>query len=232
MKNTIIHSQVVLIIAMVVGSCSAEQQENYSCQSTPAIFMSESHAGGANLEIDVKLNAGTFSTPPSFALWAEFPNGATETIYVTCKAAAGSWDSGEQRDGLPIWNDKRIIEGLPDSGSELDAITCATPTKPIFTIHFELPDEFFGDTIWLNLEANLTGDFNEYYPPNLGENGQPSVIWNTGFILTETDFDHFRPARVIGRSHPTGADAKIYADRRGITTALDLINGIDLTVIK
>jgi hypothetical protein len=214
------------VVLLLVSSCAQNEENSYSCRPAPAVFIQETEAGGANLSLELVLNSGLFSASPSFAIWAAFSDGTTQSIYTTCKAATGSWDRASEREGLPVWNNLRIKEGIPDSGPQVDAITSATPTRSSFEIHYQIPEKYFNDTIAIKLEFNLPGDYNDYYSSRLGENGQPSIIWRTEFIYTGETLNLISPSRIIGRSHATGEDGKVYGDLIGITTAIDLVDGL------
>lgn len=221
---------VIVLTGLILASCSTNQTETYTCQPAPEVFVYEKEAGGANIAVELKLNSSLFSAPPSFALWAEFGDGQTQTMYATCKAASGNWGGGAQSDGLPVWDLKRTTEGITYEPDVLDAITSATPTRPTFMVHYQMPENHFGDTVSIVLEFNLSGDYNQFYTADFGENGQPSIIWRTDFVYDGNELTVVNPSRLVGRSHATGADNKVYSDLIGITTAKQLVTG--LTVKK
>lgn len=216
----------LLPLAGLLNACIQGGENSYDCPAVPQIFMQESAPGKANVAVELRLNSELFSAPPSFAIWAEFQDGTHQTIYATCKAASGNWGGGAQSDGLPVWDAKRVEEGIGYDPADLDAITSATPTRPSFIIHYEVPDAYQGDTTAVVLEFNLSGDYNQYYTSNFGENGQPSIIWRTDFVYDGSEVQTIVPSRVVGRSHATGADHQIYSDLIGITTAKELVTGL------
>lgn len=223
-----VESKWLLLIFVLpwLGGCKPVDEKSYTCQAAPEVFYHEAAPGTANVAIELKLNTGIFSAPPSFALWAELPDGNSQTIYATCKAASGNWGGGAQSDGLPVWDAIRVEEGLGYDPADLDAITSATPTRPNFLLHYELPAAYLGDTVAIVLEFNLSGDYNQYYTRDFGDNGQPSILWRTDFIFDGSEVNVTRASRVVGRSHATGADHKIYSDLVGITTAKELVTGL------
>lgn len=221
-----------IMLVLILFACSVQEEQNrYTCPAAPDIFVVESDSGSVNVELEIALNSSLFTAPPSFAVWLTFPDGHSQSLYATCKAATGGWDNGTEREGLPVWNSLRQSEGLPDNGPQVDAITSATPTRAFFTLQFEVSEAYYADTLAINLEFNLPGDFNTFYTPNQGSNGQPSLIWRVDFSFDGTQLTEVRASRVIGRSNPAGNDSKIYSDVIGITTAKDLILGMKIEAI-
>jgi len=214
---------------MLSISCARDSNPVTQCTPAPDVFVRETSSSPATVGISVRINAGLTSAPPSYALWARYPDGETESIYATCKASQGYAASTDSySESLPVWFGIRSEEGLAPGNPDLDAITTATPTRDNFEIHWNPKISGQQDTVQLFLEANMPNDFNDYFNAGLGTNGQPSLIWFTSFVLYPDTLIVVRPATVIGRSDPKGQTSKLYSDRNGITTAQNIISGIDL----
>jgi hypothetical protein len=218
---------------LLTASCSTENNPVNQCAQAPDIFINEKDPGSAEVAITIRINSGLSSAPPSYALWAKYPDGETESIYATCKASLGySGSQGSYSESLPVWFGIRSEQGLVPGNPDLDAITTATPTRDNFEIRWEPKISGQQDTLQLFLEANMPNDFNDYFNSGLGTNGQPSLVWYTSFVVLPDTVVVVRPALVIGRSDPKGQTNKLYSDRNGITTALNIISGIDVKRLK
>jgi hypothetical protein len=221
------------LAVLILSSCSSENNPVTQCADAPEVFIRERSDGSASVGITIRIDAGLTSAPPSYALWAKYPDGETESIYATCKASIGySASQGSYSESLPVWFGIRSEEGLAPGNPDLDAITTATPTFDEFEIQWEPRYAGPQDTIQLFLEANMPNDYNDYFNAGVGTNGQPSLVWYTSFVLLPDTLITVRPAIVIGRSDPKGQTTRLYSDRNGITTALNIIRGIDLKRIK
>ena len=213
----------------ISASCSMENNPVAQCRKASYPYVKESASGKANVGIEIRLNSNLMTAPPSYALWAEFPDGRIETIYATCKASLGYPDNIQnQPESLPVWYGVRSLEGLGPGDEGLDAVTTATPTQTTYTINWEATPADPADTVQLYLEANMPNDHNYYFTSALGSNGQPSLIWNTSFQIQQDRLQIVFPTRIVGRSDPRGKSADIYPDRNGITSALNIIAGIDI----
>lgn len=222
-----------IIFPGLLISCSLENNPVAQCNKASDIFLKESAAGKANIEIRINVSPNLMAAPPSYALWAKYPDGSTETIYATCKASLGYPDNTQnQTESLPVWYGVRETEGLAPGDPDLDAVTTATPTQTAFTIQWETKASDPTDTIQLYLEANLPNDYNYYFTAALGSNGQPSLVWNTSFQIRQDRLVIIYPSRIVGRSDPRGRSADIFPDRNGITTAMNIIAGIDVKRIN
>ncbi len=227
MNRPTILSTCIFLTIILVTSCAKTRNPVASCRRVPDVYVKERTAGGASVEIEIKFKSGLITTPPSFAVWAEYPDGSYESVYATCKASKGYEDNVDtEAEGLPVWNGVREIEGLAPGDEELDAITTATPMRTGFIIHWEPLPLTPADTLRLFLEVNLPFDYNDYYTQNMGTNGQPSLIYGASFTLSPDSLTITLPPRIIGRSDPKGRNALVYTDRSGITTAQAIIEGL------
>ncbi|MFO7617153.1 MAG: hypothetical protein R6V75_07865, partial [Bacteroidales bacterium] len=197
------------------------------CRKVPSVHVIEQSPGNASVEIEIRMKAGLGSTPPSFALWSENRQGTPTTIYVTCKAAKGyEGNNVNNHQDLPVWNKARSSQNLTPESPELDAVTTATPTRNSFLIHWEPVTHNSADTIKLFLEVNLPYDYNNFFTRNMGTNGQPSLIYGTAFTIQPDTLLITQSTRIMGRGHHQGQTNQIYPDLTGITTALDIIEGL------
>ncbi len=229
-KMFITRSLFVPILTLLLAGCSADQPEPGTiCRPSPDIHLVESSSGSSTVELLLETNAGTWSVAPSYAIWALYPDGSSQSLYATCKAAKNAWHGGgNQSESLPVWYRVRDLEGLDPEGARLDAITTATPTRSTFVLHWEPAFSGANDTIQIFVEANLPNDHNDFYTPNQGSNGQPSVIWKSSFMVLADSLIFIERPRYIGHSHPKGIDSEVYPDRNGITTAMEIFSAIRL----
>ena len=120
---------------------------------------------------------------------------------------------------------------LPFIDGWVDGITAATPKDTVLTTAVEV----WRDTRWdYFIEVNCAGDFNEDFPmvkndgtPDHVGNGQPSLVYR-GSILAlpdEKDVPH-----LVGRTDQWSAVDSLITDLSGITTAEELLTGIDVRV--
>lgn len=177
---------------------------------------------------------------PQFAVWIESKEtGETETLYITEKAAENSWFTAEERPAsLPVWYGIKAIEEDRQS-LNIDAITSATPNGEMFTIRWQLPEAFFNQMINLNIEANISFDYNEYYPEEAEAeeqgysdvNGQPSLIWQTELTTADENITIHDP-HIVGTGSLLGEDHSIHPDLSSITTAKELFKKITIQYNK
>lgn len=192
------------------------------------------------------------------AVWVEDSAGVfKETLFVTNSTAKGHFLGGRTKDNfksfdsdkghltdeyrrvdaLPYWSHARGIEeadGLfaPSRLTPLpDGISGATP-KGDFKLHVSTPDYPYK----LFLEANVAFDDNKYfskydfpedslYHNGTGLLGQPSVV----YAATIDPTSKYSILDYIGHTYPNGTMDTLYQDKKGLTTALDII---DLALLK
>ena len=215
------------LLLLTTLACQRVNNPVAECRRVPDVHVLEQTPGNADVEIEIRMKAGLGSTPPSFALWSENRQGKAITIYVTCKAAKGyEGNNVNNHQDLPVWNKIRSTQNLTPDSRELDAITTATPTRNSFLIHWEPIPINPIDTIRLFLEVNVPYDYNNFFTRNMGTNGQPSLIYGTTFTVQPDTLIISQNTRVLGRGHHRGETDQIYPDLTGVTTALDIIEGI------
>ncbi len=220
-----------------------------------AVISISSPAGASKLILNVKtgteyshqLKFGLlkFDIIPQMAFWVEDENGKFITnIYITEKSAKSKWGiPGVNRPAaLPIWSHNQGILYstklyMPDPKHPLpDAVTGATP-KISFTREWVVPLDLASGKYKINAEINSSYDYNETYKKGLPAdssnyndvNGQPSVLYQGEIILDKNDMKiNLIP---VGHGNPLGKNGEITADMTGITTALKIIDSVDVEFV-
>jgi len=174
--------------------------------------------------------------------------------FLDWRAAPGEdADAIERPSALPAWTHRheRIgiapmktcsfchgEHGADEPRTELppDAVTSATP-KAGFVREWAVPKRLEPGTYVVRAEVNHSTDFNDTYSDDAAKDdpfysggsmgsGQPSLIWS-GEIKIGNE-----PASVslepTGHGHPAGRDGSIDPDLSGLTTALSIVEGIEV----
>lgn len=184
--------------------------------------------------------------PPQIAIWVESRDGKyLSTVYVTDKIATQSWRSAggnRRKEALPHWCYARGVKYpdglmLPTKKDPLtDGISGATPQES-FDVKLVPTDGL--EQFVVKIEVNHSTDFNESYPESAKEgeanysggkmgSGQPALVYAAKIDLTggETTF----PAELVGYSSPDGSNGDVIADVSKLTTALNIVKQITITV--
>jgi len=182
-------------------------------------------------------------SPPQLAVWVENANGTyITTLYATKKIATQGWSgTGDNRrkEALPHWCHSRGIcyeDGLycPTRERPLtDSITGATPHTGL---DLKCTTDIGMNHFIIKVEINHSIDFNGTYAENIqegepyysGESGQPALVYMVEINLASEQKTF--TATLIGHSSPDGTDGMVYTDMSGITTALDIVKKITVTV--
>lgn len=184
--------------------------------------------------------------PPQLAIWLEDTSGNyLSTIYVTHKIATQSWQSAggnRRKEALPHWCFSRGVEYgdglyLPTKDHPLtDGISGATPRKS-FDIKLSPGPELKHFVV--KIEINHSTDFNDFYPKSAKEgeanysggekgSGQPALVYKV-----EVDFTSGKKsfeAILLGHSSPDGSSGEIFTDLSGLTTALNIVKSIVVSI--
>lgn len=204
---------------------------------------------------EIEVLKGKYFGHPLFAIWLEDSAGnyirtiyisksISSSVYKKGKKIARIWMSASLRrpEALPYWSHKRNIlasDGMYvplENSPDLDAISGATPTNS-FIIKSKI-----NSNCKILLEVNQSFDWNNYYKPGShpedkiysgsGNVGQPALVYR---IYLDNDMlkakNHFF-MDLIGHSHYSGADGKLYTDLSGITTAKEIIERIVVTTYR
>lgn len=184
--------------------------------------------------------------PPQIAIWLEDMDGAyLSTVYVTHKIATQSWQAAgksRRKEALPHWCYSRGVKYedglyLPTKKSPFtDGLTGATPQSGFdMKIHPNSGLKKFR----IKIEINHSTDFNDNYPKSAKEgdagysggkegSGQPAVVYAADIDLTSGRKDF--SAALIGHSSVDGSDGSLYPDTSSLTTALQIVKQITITV--
>ncbi len=178
----------------------------------------------------------TWGDPPQIAIWMRNQTDQSiRTVMVTYRTATCDWiGKVECSVALPYWvtfyNRQTGTKGPPTwDNAVADALTCATPRASLSTA-IEVPR----GTRWeVFVEVNVSGDFNRDFPSFSNEgfsdrygNGQPSLVYR-GFIEA-TDSSTSQP-ELLGRTDQYEPTDHIITDLDGITTALELLQGVSVS---
>lgn len=125
---------------------------------------------------------------------------------------------------------------LPADESSVDGYSGATMTDN-FIYHAKLPTPLTGQ-YHVRFEINHSFDFNQYYSSDRfpdddiysgdGFSAQPSIVYQA-----LVDFDnpqHLSQMQLIGQGHHSGKDGEVYEDTSNLTTALDLVERLLVSV--
>ena len=114
-----------------------------------------------------------------------------------------------------------------------DAYTSATP-KSDFTVYGRADQKISGK-VNVFFEINQSWDWNEYwtnskYPDNddYKTSSQPSVVYSAIIDFDDPEEDYV--LKPVGHGHYSGDDGKIYPDLSTLTTALDIIEKVTVSV--
>jgi hypothetical protein len=228
----------------------------YKCTSTKKTVTEEpkevlninTTAGGQSFKFEfVK---GEAHNHPTFAVWLEDEEGNyIQTIFITKAIATGIFDHGGVEDGkwvkgerrrpaaLPVWSYTRGVVSndgyyIPTSDNPVpDAYTSATPEAGFYLntkADTALPEKY-----WVKVEVNQTWDWNEFWTnskfPDDQEyktSCQPALVY--GVLVDAKNTKDVYVLKLLGRSHHSGIDGKLYDDLETITTAKHIFEKITL----
>ncbi len=182
-----------------------------------------------------------YGESPTFAIWLENPaTGASQTVFVTRRAAAGDWEGkAEVPVALPLWfevyKQENATNHLPTHDNPAPiAITGATPQPGYFTTRARVDKE----SSWICwIEVNLSGDYNEFYqqfdPVEKVEDtfgsGQPALVYKAEIKAIEGTRT---TPEIVGMSLTDEKGKATLQPLKGITTATDIFDDIVITVVK
>jgi hypothetical protein len=212
--------------------------------------------GDAAVAIEVK--KGAAFQYPLFAVWAEDLEGNyVQTLYVSRSIATSVFKYGKKEgeqwepavlrrpEALPRWSHKRGIQAadgyhLPSGGTadvDLDGYSGATPHNN-FIVSSKLQQKSL-ETVRIFFEVNQSYDWNEYYSKDRfpedtiysgsGKVGQPALVYTTVVDLKRAGKKDYL-LEPLGHSHHSGATGELFPDFTNITTALEIVDRIILTV--
>lgn len=240
MRKTI-SSISALVLACTLLSCSEKTVEYGHGELTVHIEQGSAWKHDFPLFLGIKVK-----NTPQIAVWTEDMEGNyLSTVYVTKKTATQGWqmaNGNRRKEALPVWSHARGIrydDGLymPTSEQPLpDGISGATPHGS-FTVRLTPGNGL--EKFIVKIEINHSTDFNSYYPQSAKEgdagysggpegSGQPAIVYQAIVDLTKgkTTFE----VTLAGHASPDGSDGEIYTDMSGLTSALEIVKRITVSI--
>jgi len=176
------------------------------------------------------------------AIWLTDEKGTfVNTVYVTPYVAKkglgnrkGALDDkwgGPRLSVLPVWAHSRGVDYgggnfYPPKDKPLpDALTSATPNAGEFIWRWKPEKSLPDGKYFFYVEVNKSFDKNDHHNYSWYR-GQPSVVWQ-GSLVIGTQVSRGE-AQIIGHGHPAGVDGRTERDLSTLTTALKLIEGIEV----
>lgn len=251
-KNKLINYFFILsaLAGMLSISCSTSIKIASNSYKSDTIY---SNINGKGIEMVIDFKEGKSHNHPTFAFWIEdMHENYIQSLFVTRSLATGIFGHAPINDSvwgtvpgkayrpaaLPYWNHKRTeqseIKTLPDPENPVpDAYTGATPDNGFLLI--TKSDEMISGKFRLLLEVNQTWDWNEYWTNNkypdddwYKTSSQPSVIYAVTIDPESGEKEYY--LNPIGHGHYAGRNGRLYTDLSSITTALDIIEIVKVTL--
>ncbi|MGD2035052.1 MAG: hypothetical protein PVF73_08350 [Bacteroidales bacterium] len=247
---------IIILLALVTGGAFLSE----NCKSTRIVdeyrvdTFRTNHGGRGNL-LEVSFLRGPSHNHPLMAMWVEDTTGNyIQTIYVAKSIAKGLFEYGDTSSGkwlpgsirrpaaLPVWAHSRGVredDGLYVPKEETavpDAYTGATPPSH-FILHAKT-DSLLPEQFYLYMEINQMWDWNSYWTNNKYPNdkeyktsAQPALVYRV-LITKGEDFKQAVPLDLIGHSHYSGINGRIYTDLSSITTAKAITESITARILE
>lgn len=234
----------LLTIFLVLYACSSCRDELVEYQQNDIKVEIEA---GNEWEHDFSLFLGIKKkNSPQIAIWVEDMEGNyLSTIYVTDRIATQSWmaaGGNRRKEALPHWCYSRGVQYgdglyLPTKKEPLtDGISGATPTGS-FDVKITPLREL--EQFVVKVELNHSTDFNDFYPKSAAEgdvnysggkmgSGQPALVYAATVDLSSGQ-ETFQ-AELMGHSSPDGTDGNIRTDLSGLTSALNIVKQITVSI--
>lgn len=252
MKSRINNWTTITLITVLLAASGYHCSTSRKAADQESVQIIKTNVNGKGMDITLQFKKGESHNHPLMAIWIEDTSGNyIETLYVAESIGKGIFQHGDRSRGfwkegpirrpaaLPYWAHKRGIQApdgyyLPTPEDPMpDAVTGPTPPGD-FTLESRatsnLPDEFF-----VLLEINQSWDWNEYwtnnkYPEDINykTSSQPSLVF-AAKISREAGADQVL-MQAIGHGHYSGADGSLNEDISTLTTALDIVESVVLTI--
>lgn len=195
------------------------------------------------IEFNIHINKevvyqSAYGESPTFAIWIEELNtGATQTIYVTNRAASNDWaGKSEVPVALPKWFEldaKQKSDNKVQNQEQL-IISGATPKPGYFRTRVKVRP---GSNWNCWIEVNLAGDYNDTYKEFDSENmttdeyalGQPALLYKSRIIA---DIGYTITPEIEGMVLIDSTNEVVVKPLKGITTAKDIFDEIVIRVVK
>jgi len=201
--------------------------------------------------IELSFTRGPEHNHPLMAVWTEDTAGNyIQTLYVANSIAKGYFEHGDKSTGrwlagpikrpaaLPVWAHSRGVkeaDGLYMPSTETaipDAYTGATPKSNFILI--ARTDEPLPRKFIILFEINQTWDWNEYWTNNKFPGDENYKTSCQPALVYAATLDKEQPGavelRLLGHSHYSGMDGKIYEDLSSITTAREITGSLSVKI--
>jgi hypothetical protein len=247
---SIVYFSGLLLGAIILSSCSAQRDIGKGSPLTDTIRI---EGTGGGLAMQISFVRGVKHNHPTFAIWMEdMEQHYLRSLFVTKSIGTGIfghgpigqevWDSKpgvQQRPAaLPYWLHKRSqalnVPLLPDPEHPvLDGYTGATPQGD-FVI--KAVGQSVSRKFRLVMEVNQPWDWNEYWTNGLYDDAdyrtscQPSLVYAVVIDLDKPEAEYY--LNPIGHGHHAGKDGALYTDLRTMTTALNIIDHVCVTLVN
>lgn len=231
-----------LLILFILSSGASPGQE----------YTITTHRGATGPSFSIDFQAGSSHNHPLMVFWVEDTAGNyIETLYVARsiatsvfehgKAGKQGWEPGIQRRpaALPYWGHKRGIKAKDDyyaphpDNPMPDAITGPTPQKD-FTLHSRM-DSSVSAPVRILMEINQPWDWNEFWTNSKFPGDKQYMTSSQPALVYAATLSSFQPGKsynfeLIGRSHHSGKNGKLFKDLETLTTAKNIVKSLHLTV--
>ena len=249
-NHLILKSVVLLLISAALPAPAFSQKAKK--QTTDPVETIVTNAGGSGNSLTFEFRKGPGHNHPLMAIWIEDLDGNyIQTLYVARSIAKGEFNYGDKTGGkwqpgeilrpaaLPYWSHKRNILNdkgnyMPRKGYEVaDAYTGATPSAD-FNLKSRT-DNLMNGKFRILIEVNQSWDWNSYWTNNKFPDDKEYKTSSQPAVVYAAEIDPQRKGekaalQVIGRSHHSGSDGKLYNDLETLTTALQIISSLTVTV--
>jgi len=237
---------ICLILLATVSQVDAKKKKS------ELITKAQYGAGNEGTALVLKMDKGKKHNHPLMAIWLADSTGKyIQTLYVAESIGKGYFDRSVNAKGkwqpgatlrpatLPYWAFQRGIKNdvgnfMPTQDKPVvDAYTGATPSGS-----FELSlvtDKPLSGKYKIMMEINQSWDWNEFwfndkYPEDkeYKTSSQPAVIYEA--LIDTQKPQVIVQMKVVGRSHHSGQDGKLYTDTNTLTTALQIVKKATVTI--
>lgn len=241
-----------IIVTILLFNSSIFAQMRKTKDSNPVVI--ETNLKGTGIEFEIEFLEGPEIYYPLLAIWLEDTNGNyIQTLYVAQSIAKGVFNFGKaekdhwisapkrQPAALPYWGHKRGIQApdgfyLPTPENPIaDAYTGATPIGDF--ILSSKADSFLPEQFNILMEINQSWDWNKYWTNNkfpdnkyYKTSAQPALVYCVKIDQNKDQKEY--EMKAIGHSHYSGKDGNLYKDLSTLTTALEIVDKIIVSIKK
>lgn len=248
--KTIIFYWLIIISLIIANGCKPKQAGISGQQTVPEEI--QTNPDGKGQAISLRMIAGPEHNHPLMAAWVEDLDGNyLQSLFVANSIATGVYRHGQEREGkwapgpqrrpaaLPRWAHQRGVkasDGLFVPGPQTqvaDAYTGATP-QASFVLRTKL-DKEIQQAFKLFVEVNQSWDWNTYWTnnkfpddPEYKTSSQPAVVYSV--VLDPQKNGEMKALKIVGHSHYSGKDGRLYEDTETLTTALEIFTVLEAKI--